>query len=222
MLAFSACGTSGTSGSKAVQPDVIGDSGRIACVGDSTTYGAGVMKTRDTESYPALLQGMLGDAVTVSSFGMGGQTVMAGTDAPYREHSIFRSSRKEPSDIYIIMMGTNDAKNAYWDAELFRSELLDFVKDYQQLDSHPQIYLMTPVSVYVVDGESDVKFDINADNLEIAAQIVAETAQEQELPLIDIHALTKDHPEWYFDGVHPNKVGNAAIAQAVYKALSQG
>ena len=191
----------------------------IGCVGDSTTYGSGVMQTRDTESYPALLQGLLGDGVTVSNFGMGSQTVMPGTSAPYREHSIYRSSQKEPADIYIIMMGTNDAKNAYWDADLFRAELLSFIQDYQALESHPQIYLMTPVTVYVVEGEEDVKFDINADNLDIAAQIVAETAEELDLPLIDIHALTAGHPEWYADGVHPNLEGNTAIAQTVCEAL---
>ena len=40
------------------------------------------------------------------------------------------------------------------------------------------------------------------------------------MPLIDIHALTADHPEWFADGVHPNAEGNAAIAQAVYDALT--
>lgn len=78
----------------------------IGCVGDSTTYGSGVMKNRDTESYPALLQDLLGDSIAVENYGMGSQTVMPGTDAPYREHSIYRTSQKEPCDFYIIMMGT--------------------------------------------------------------------------------------------------------------------
>lgn len=192
----------------------------IGCVGDSTTYGSGVMKTRDTESYPALLQEMLDDGITVENYGMGSQTVMPGTDAPYREHSIYRTSQKEPCDFYIIMMGTNDAKNAYWDPEQFRTEFLDFVQDYQNLVSAPQIYLMTPVTVYVVEGQETVNYDINADNLDQAAQIVSEIAEELDLPLIDIHALTADHPEWFADGVHPNAEGNAAIAQAVYDALT--
>lgn len=191
----------------------------IGCVGDSTTYGSGIMKTRDTESYPAQLQDLLGDEVTVENFGMGSQTVLPGTDAPYREHSIYRTSQKEPCDLYIIMMGTNDAKNSYWDPEQFKAEYREFVQDYQSLDSHPQIYLMTPVTVYVVEGQETVNFDINADNLDQAAQIVAETAEELDLPLIDIHSLTAGHPEWFADGVHPNAQGNAAIAEAVYDAL---
>ena len=157
------------------------------------------------------MQEMLDDGITVENYGMGSQTVMPGTDAPYREHSIYRTSQKEPCDFYIIMMGTNDAKNAYWDPEQFRTEFLDFVQDYQNLASAPQIYLMTPVTVYVVEGQETVNFDINADNLDQAAQIVSEIAEELDLPLIDIHALTAGHPEWFADGVHPNAQGNAAI-----------
>ncbi len=190
----------------------------IGCVGDSTTYGSGVMKTRDTESYPAQLQELLG-GITVENYGMGSQTVMPGTDAPYREHTIYRTSQKEPCDIYIIMMGTNDAKNAYWNTEKFRTEFLDFVQDYQNLASAPKIYLMTPVTVYVAEGQESVNFDINADYLEQASRIVEEVAEELNLPLIDIHTLTAGHPEWFADGVHPNAQGNAAIAQAVYEAL---
>ena len=94
------------------------------------------------------------------------------------------------------------------------------MQDYQNLASAPQIYLMTPVTVYVVEGQETVNFDINADNLDQAAQIVSEIAEELDLPLIDIHALTAGHPEWFADGVHPNAQGNAAIAQAVYDALA--
>ena len=41
-------------------------------------------------------------------------------------------------------------------------------------------------------------------------------------PLIDIHGLTAENQDWFkTDGVHPDKAGAAAIAQAVYGALTE-
>lgn len=192
----------------------------VGCVGDSTTYGSGVMKTRDTESYPALLQQLLGEYIAVHNYGMGSQTVMSGTDAPYREHSIYPKSQSEPCQLYLIMLGTNDAKNSFWNPERFKSELQSFVESYQALETHPEIYLMTPVTVYVPEGEDDVRYDINREYLDQAAEIVREVAEAMDLPLIDIHSLTTGPPEWSPDGVHPALEGNRAIAQAVYDALA--
>jgi hypothetical protein len=39
------------------------------------------------------------------------------------------------------------------------------------------------------------------------------------VPVIEIHAATSGHPEWFPDGVHPNVDGMAAIAAAVAAAL---
>ena len=38
-----------------------GDRVRVACIGDSITYGSGI-EARDRNSYPAQLQQLLGDA----------------------------------------------------------------------------------------------------------------------------------------------------------------
>src|SRR5262245_25409255 len=47
---------------------------RIACIGDSITYGA--KADPKTESYPAQLQQMLGERFVVRNFGVGGATMM--------------------------------------------------------------------------------------------------------------------------------------------------
>ncbi|MEY4378897.1 MAG: hypothetical protein RLZ85_778, partial [Verrucomicrobiota bacterium] len=44
---------------------------KVACVGDSITLGSGAQKGK---SYPAQLQGLLGDGYQVGNFGVSGRT----------------------------------------------------------------------------------------------------------------------------------------------------
>ena len=55
---------------------------RVACVGNSITYGSGI-KNRDKDSYPAQLQRLLGDEYEVVNFGRGGRTGLSKGDRPY-------------------------------------------------------------------------------------------------------------------------------------------
>lgn len=49
----------------------------------------------------------------------------------------------------------------------------------------------------------------------------ADTFRKDLESLLDIHALTAENPQWFTkDGVHPDREGAAAIAQAVYNAIS--
>ena len=53
------------------------------------------------------------------------------------------------------------------------------------------------------------------------AQITRDVAAERGYTLIDIHAFTAAHPEWFAkDGVHPSNEGAAAMAQEVYSVLT--
>src|SRR5258708_5266746 len=55
---------------------------KLACVGDSITYGAGI-KDRAHDSYPAQLAHMLGDEYKVRNFGVSGATLLKKGDRPY-------------------------------------------------------------------------------------------------------------------------------------------
>ena len=48
---------------------------KVACVGNSITYGTG-LADRDTEAYPVRLQEMLGDGYIVGNFGKPGATLL--------------------------------------------------------------------------------------------------------------------------------------------------
>jgi len=55
---------------------------RVACIGDSITYGSGI-KFRTRDSYPAQLGRMLGETWQVRNFGVSGATMLKNGDKPY-------------------------------------------------------------------------------------------------------------------------------------------
>lgn len=196
---------------------------RVACVGDSITYGAGISNI-SKNSYPARLQSLLGNHYQVKNYGASGYTMQKAADYPYWEHPDFQESLDFQPDIVLLMLGTNDGKTYNWvNAETFLTDYKDMIRCYQALESNPKIYLMTPATVFSQNTDPaypDNQYSISADNVEEITQLVRDLASELNLPLIDIHKATKDYPEFFpEDGVHPNAQGAAFIAQQVYEAL---
>ena len=200
---------------------------KIACVGDSITFGYGV-SSRASNCYPALLQQKLGEGYEVGNFGVNGTTVQSFGDEPYIKTSKYISSREFDADILVFMMGTNDANTFNWrDADAFKAELCALLDSYMEGDKKPQVYLCTPSRSVIIDGLSaaDVKagvtgFDVQVDVIPVIGDVVKSVADERGYGLVDIYAVTAEHPEWVAkDGVHPNNEGAAAIAEAVYQAV---
>src|SRR5699024_9589075 len=145
-------------------------------------------------------------------------------DYPTWEHPYFQESLDFQPDIVLLMLWTNDGKNyTCVNADSFLTDYKDTIRCYQALESNPKIYLMTPATVFSQNTDPaypDNQYSISADNVEEITQLVRDLASELNLPLIDIHEATKDHPEFFpEDGVHPNAQGAAFIAQQVYEAL---
>ena len=86
---------------------------KIACVGDSITYGYG-LSNPSQQSYPAVLQSLLGSQHTVGNFGTSGCTLLKAGDKPYWNDANFSASDAFKPDVVVIMLGTNDAKPQNW------------------------------------------------------------------------------------------------------------
>lgn len=195
---------------------------RVACVGDSITYGHGVSNW-PKRNYPAVLQDLLGDGYNVQNFGVSGCTVQSDGDQPYAATERYPQGIDYQADVVILMMGSNDSKAENWrDAETFKQQYTALLDSYLNGAHVPQIYLCTPAKAFYVDGQSEgpTSFDIRPQQVEEIAQVVREVAAERNLPLIDIYTLTAEHAEWFKkDGVHPNADGAAALAQTVYDTI---
>ena len=193
---------------------------RVSCVGDSLTYGSGVLKTRDTDAYPAQLQIKMGTDHLVSNFGLRNATASASGDLPYVESEEYQQSLKSKPDIVVLMLGTNDTKTYNWNASDYEAGLKELVESYQQLDTKPTVYLMRSPYCYSLDGSDVAEYDIQpavvADEL---GGIVEKVAAETGVEVIDLYGVTEGQDELYTDGIHFNAKGYELIADEVYANL---
>lgn len=195
---------------------------RVACVGDSITYGHGIYNWPE-ENYPKVLARLLGRRYHVQSFGVCGRCVQDDTDQPYRQEARYRRSLEYGADILVFMMGTNDSKPENWHGEAaFRTAAEALLEDYCRDGGTPKIFLCTPATAFFAEGctGSVTRFDVQPGTVDVVAKIIREIAAEKGYPIVDIHTVTASHPEWFkADSVHPDNAGAAAIAQAVAEKI---
>lgn len=188
---------------------------RIACVGDSITFGYGIApQDRQRYSYPAILQSLMGAKYQVANFGYNGATAVPGFDA-YMDQFNYQLSLEFAAAVDLIMLGTNDAQDGYWNAQTFQNSLTKLANSYQELPNTKQVYLMQPPACYSRDLPG-MQPNINQQVIYRSVQAVA---KQLNLPVIDLFSLTKGHPQWFTDGIHPNRTGNQQIAQYIYAQL---
>ena len=195
---------------------------RIACVGDSNTFGYGV-RHPNQDSYPAQLQALLGAGYAVRNYGVNGAAVQVLSDLPYREVSAFRKSIDFSPHIVLIMLGTNDTKVNNWiTIETFIADYRALVATYQALPSQPTVYVLTPPAAFASQGNSALNFQMLSEVLDEMTGAIRQMAAEDGVPLIDIRAATEGHPELLpEDGIHLDHGGAAVVAQAVFSVLSK-
>ncbi len=194
---------------------------KVACVGDSITYGHGVTPWH-SNNYPAVLQTLLGDGYNVQNFGVSGTTAQKTGDQPYIETEVYKQSLKYNADILIFMLGSNDSKPENWtDAETFKKEYLALLDTYITDENLPKIYLGIPAKAFYDDKNKTsgpTNYDIQGDIVEKIGDVVKEIAAERGYKYIDIYELTSQHPEWFEkDNIHPNSDGAKAIANKMYE-----
>ena len=201
---------------------------RVACVGDSVTYGFGIPR-RGADSYPAVLQKLLGDGYCVNNYGYSGRTGCLMGDRPYRVETLCTKSREFAPDIVVILLGANDSKTFNWNTEVagmrvypdqFEADMLDLISVYQDLPSQPKVYVATPLPAYP-DDSGTVRYSIQADVIrEEIRPIIERIAVQAGAPVIDLYPLFDGKPELFSDGLHPTAEGAALLAQAVYDTIS--
>jgi uncharacterized protein (TIGR03382 family) len=186
---------------------------RIACVGDSITFGYGLSDPA-SQSYPAVLAQELGSEHTVENFGVSGATLQKNGDRPYWDEARFVQSGDFQPDVVVIMLGTNDAKPVNWgDPDGFAGDYEQLVEHYRGLGAF--VYVATPPAV-VQPGAFDISPSVVSEDV---APLVREIADSVGAPLIDVFEETVDHGDLFFDNVHPDAEGSRLIATVVGDAL---
>lgn len=191
------------------------DTLRVACVGNSITYGHGI-PNREQCSYPAVLGRLLGSGYEVRNFGISARTLLMKGDRPYMNEPIYQEALAYNPDIVTIKLGTNDSKTRY-DSLMhadFTHDLLALVDSFQTLPSHPYIYLCLPVPATAERWsirDSVIQSDIIPRILQVAA--------ERHLAVIDLYSVFKPFPELLADNIHPNRAGAMLIAEEISRRI---
>ena len=192
---------------------------KIACAGDSTTYGHGISGW-PKNNYPAVLQNLLGENYHVNNYGVSSFAVQESADRSYRTLPHYQESLAYDADYVVFMMGSNDSKPINWKgADAFKTDLLSLLDTY----GDTEIILCTLPAAFFLEGQTEgvTNHDIQPLIVGEIAEITREVAADRGYTLIDIHALTAQHPEWFEkDVAHPSNEGAAAIAQEIYAVIS--
>lgn len=192
----------------------------VACVGDSITFGAGVSNQKK-DSYPAYLQKRLDESYQVINYGMSGRTLLSTGDMPYiREKNYKRTFVDHPS-VYIIMLGTNDAKPYNFDQVGFKREYEVFLKKYIRQTNAEKIIIMKPPKAFCINGADMPMYDILNENVIAEQEIIDALAEELKIQVVDLYSFTENHPEYFKDGIHPNSMGNSKIADYIMENCFQ-
>lgn len=189
---------------------------RVACIGDSITFGAGT-RLVPLESYPAQLQRMLDPARwRVRNFGVSGSTLMNTGDRPYQQQRAFQEALAFQPDIVIIMLGTNDTKPQNWPHKAqFTADYRDLVGKFKARAQPPRIFVCPPI---IVAGEGN--WGINEPAVQEQRPLIEAVAREEQAGVIDMHATLIGHEALIPDRVHPNTEGAHLLARTVYRALT--
>ena len=206
-----------------VQPRPRAGQKRMACVGDSITYGCFV-PGQPWNSYPRqlgrMLGRMLGRGYCVGNFGYTNRTALKKADHPYTAEKLYRQSLSFQPDIVLLMLGSNDTKAINWNAEAYARDLGELIESYRELESRPQVFLLLPPPVFPFCGK--VRWDIRSEVLENEVlPICRRVAEEKGVPVIDIHSAFIGRKELFVDGCHPNARGARVIAEAAQLKINE-
>lgn len=191
---------------------------RVACIGNSITYGTGIAD-RTNDSYPSQLQRLLGSNYQVGNFGKPGATLLYHGHRPYVKQEEFKEAIAFKGDIAVMHLGINDTDPRNWPN--YRDE---FVKDYLSImDSlraaNPKVRIilarMTPIAdrhPRFVSGTKQWHGEIQT-----AIETVARVSRAE---LIDFYEPLYPYPYLLPDAIHPNPEGAGILAKTVYSGIT--
>ncbi|MBS5872411.1 MAG: sialate O-acetylesterase, partial [Porphyromonas sp.] len=191
---------------------------RVACIGNSITYGYG-LADREHEAYPVLLQQKLGAKYQVENFGKSGATLLARGHRPYFQQEEYKKALAFRPDIAVIHLGVNDTDPRNWPN--YQDE---FIPDYHHLIDtlravNPQVRILiartTPIGVEhprFESGTRDWQLQIQ--------QAIEQVAKSADVELIDFHTPLYPYPHYFPDAVHPIAAGMHFLAETAYQAIS--
>ena len=193
---------------------------KVACVGNSVTYGYGHKNPAET-SYPTQLQQLLGEEYEVRNFGHSGATLLNKGHRPYTSLPEYKAALEFAPDIVVIHLGLNDTDPRNWPnyRDEFFGDYTGIIDSFRKAhpDGNPKIIVcrMTPIFHWhrrFKSGTRDWYWQIQ--------EKIEEIAQHENLELIDLSRYLYSRPDLMPDALHPNAEGAGILAKQVYQAIT--
>ncbi|MFC4991576.1 GDSL-type esterase/lipase family protein [Rubritalea tangerina] len=192
---------------------------RVACIGDSITYGAGIKDRGMT--YPAQLQKLLGDKYEVRNFGNSGRGVIKKSKRGRGPRAyLFMKEHKEAlafePQIVVCNLGINDIMDFDRYGDDFVPDYKELLESYKTLDSYPRVIIWKDLAP-LFKGQ---KFFGDARVGKIN-EAIGKVAKEMQIETIDMAKPFAGKGAMFPDHIHPNADGAAVIAREVYQMIKQ-
>lgn len=191
---------------------------KVAAIGDSVTEGAGL---KAGESYPAVLQDLLGERYEVGNFGHSGATLLRKGHNPYSKTRKFSEAVAFRGDIAVIHLGLNDT-----DPRNFPHYRDHFVQDYLRLVDtlkavNPEMKIFICKMSPVFTGHP--RFTSGTFQwYHLIQGLIGQVAEVRQLPVIDFFEEFHHRPDLFTDAptLHPDARGAGKIAEVVKRHIT--
>lgn len=191
---------------------------RVACIGNSITYGF-LVEDREHNAYPVKLQQLLGKGYDVRNFGKSGATLLRRGHRPYDKQAECDSALRFRPDIALIHLGINDTDPRDWPdyGDEFVGDYLALIDTLRALRPGVRVIVanLTPL------GPAHPRWRSGTmqwrDSVRAAIRRVAEAADAE---LIDFADPLIDSPQLLPEAIHPNVEGADRLARYAYGAVS--
>lgn len=191
---------------------------RLACVGNSITYGY-LLPDPSTQSYPAVLARILGSEYEVGNFGHSGATLLRRGHNPYDRLPEYQASLDFNPDIALIHLGVNDTDPRNWPnyRDSFMADYLELIDSYRRVNPDVRILIsrLTPLGAAhhrFPTGTEAWRDSINA--------VIGRIAEVADVELIDLGRTLLDRPDLIHDAIHPDTTGAVLMAREAAAAIT--
>ena len=193
---------------------------KVACIGNSVTYGYGHKNPSET-SYPAQLQKLLGEGYDVRNFGHSGATLLSKGHRPYVNLPEYQAALDFAPDIAVVHLGLNDTDPRNWPnhRDDFFTDYTAIIDHLRAANSNVKIYIcrMTPIFHWhrrFKSGTREWYWQIQEEITEIRQY-------HKETKLIDLSRYLYHRPDLMPDALHPDAEGAGIIARQVFSAITK-
>ena len=186
---------------------------RIACVGDSITFGDQIAN-RARDAYPAVLERLSGSRFAVGNFGVNGATALPIPFRAWMDTPAARDALAFAPDAVVVMLGINDLAfpERYGD---FPAALESIVRRFQALPSAPRLFVCTLTPIAPADRQEHANRLIRETMNPAIRAVAAQTGAR----VVDVSAVFPNRLDLLPDGLHPTPGGAEIVARAVLAAL---